>query len=115
MNLTCVQTVSTFCRRWRTLLPYAMGTHPMRTLVFAFATVFFAYNGAFAQSRAIPNSQIGKPPIFGGGATARAFQIQNGMIQNGTLRTLDGWIYRPETGTYFNPRTGVTCTAAACF
>jgi hypothetical protein len=25
MNLTCVQTVSTFCRRWQTLLAYGMG------------------------------------------------------------------------------------------
>jgi hypothetical protein len=30
-------------------------------------------------------------------------------------RDLGWWIYRPQTGTYFNPRTGVTCTAAACF
>jgi hypothetical protein len=89
----------------------------MRTLVFAFATVFLACNGAFAQSHATPNLQIGKPPSFeGGGASARAFNIQNGMMWK---RDLGWWTYRPETGTYFNPRTGVTCTgkgaAAACF
>jgi hypothetical protein len=91
----------------------------MRILVFAVAAVFLACNGAFAQSHPTHNLQSGKPPIFDGGATARAFQIQNGTIQNGTMRTLDGWIYRSQTDTYFNPRTGVTCTgktaSAACF
>ena len=87
----------------------------MRILVFAVAAVFLACNGAFAQSHPTHNLQSGKPPIFDGGATARAFQIQNGTIQNGTMRILDGWIYRSQTDTYFNPRTGVTCTAVACF
>jgi|GraSoi2013_115cm_1033766.scaffolds.fasta_scaffold564629_1 hypothetical protein len=76
-------------------------------------------NGAFAQSHATHNLQSGKPPIFDGGATARAFDIQNRTIQNGTTRILDGWIYRSQTDTYYNPRTGVTCTgkaaSAPCF
>jgi hypothetical protein len=84
----------------------------MRTIVFAVATAFLACNGALAQSHATHNLQIGKPQTFDGAARARAFEIQNGMMWN---RDLGWWIYRPQTGTYFNPRTGVTCTAAACF
>jgi hypothetical protein len=44
----------------------------MRTLVFAFATVFLSCNGAFAQSHATPNLQIGK---------ARADRIDIGAHQ----------------------------------
>jgi hypothetical protein len=53
-------------------------------------------------------------PTYDAGARARAFDIQNGTMWN---RDLGWWTYRPQTGTYFNPRTGVTCTAAAaaCF
>jgi hypothetical protein len=71
---------------------------------------------AFAQSHATHNLQIEKPPTFDGGARARAFDIQNGMMWN---RDLGWWTYRSQTDTYYNPRTGVTCTgkaaAAACF
>ncbi len=71
----------------------------MRTLVFAVAMVFLACNGAFAQSHTTHNLQSGKPPIFGGGATARAFDIQNSMIQSDTMRNLDGWTHRSQTGS----------------
>jgi hypothetical protein len=70
-------------------------------------------NGAFAQSHATPNLQIGKPPTFGGGgARARAYDLQTGTMWN-----QNGWIYRPQSGTYFDPRTGVTCIgrSTACF
>jgi len=64
----------------------------------------------------IHNLQSAKPTDVGG-ASARAYIIQNANIQNGRMRSLDGWIFRTQNGTYFNPRTGVTCTAAAaaCF
>jgi hypothetical protein len=79
------------------------------------ATVSLACNEAFAQP---PTIQSAKPPNdVGGGARVRAFNIQNGNIQSDTMRSLNGWIYRSQTGTYFNPRTGVTCPAsgAGCF
>jgi hypothetical protein len=79
------------------------------------ATVSLACSGAFAQSHTTYNSQSAKPPSFDGGARTRAFNIQNGTIQSGTMRSVEGWTYRSQTGTYYNPRTGVTCTAAACF
>jgi hypothetical protein len=82
------------------------------------ATVSLACNEAFAQPPTIHNSQSAKPPSDVGGASARAFNIQNGTIQSGTMRSLDGWTYRSQTDTYFNPRTGVTCSgraASACF
>jgi hypothetical protein len=75
-------------------------------------TVLLACNGAFAQSHTTYNLQSAKPPTFdGGGARARAFNIQNGAMWN----YLDGGIYRPQTGTYYNPRTGVTCTGSAAW
>ena len=69
-------------------------------------------NGAFAQSHATPNLQIGKPPTFGGAARARAYDLQTGTMAN-----QNGWIYRPQSGSYFDPRTGVTCIgrSTACF
>jgi hypothetical protein len=86
----------------------------MRTLILAVATVFLACNGAFAQP---PTMQSAKPPTDVGGARARAYIIQNSNIRDGRMRSVDGWIYQTQTGTYFNPRTGVTCNAApaACF
>src|SRR5258708_8870867 len=104
MNVACVQEGSDILQPVAAAPPTVWG-YSMRTLVFAFATVSLACNGAFAQSHATPNLQIGKPPTFDGGARARAFEIQNGMMWN---RDLGWWIYRPQTGTYFNPRTGVT-------
>jgi hypothetical protein len=68
---------------------------------------------AFAQSHATHNLQSKKPPTFEGGARARAFDIQNGMMWN-----RDGLNYRSPTGLYYNPRTGAVCpgqAAAACF
>ena len=87
------------------------------TLALIAATASLACNEAFAQPPTIHNLQSAKPPTDVGGASARAYIIQNANIQNGRMRSLDGWIYRTQTGTYFNPRTGVTCTAAAaaCF
>jgi hypothetical protein len=79
------------------------------------ATVSLACNEAFAQP---PTMQSAKPPSdVGGGARARAFNIQNGNIQSDTMRSLNRWTYQPQTRTYFNPRTGVTCPAAGagCF
>jgi hypothetical protein len=86
------------------------------TLALIAAMVSLACNEAFAQPPTIHNLQSAKPPTDVG-ASARAYIIQNANIQNGRMRSLDGWIYRTQTGTYFNPRTGVTCTAAAaaCF
>ena len=82
----------------------------------AIVTLFLAYNGAFAQPPATHNLQSGKPPTDIGGARARAFDIQNGTMWN---RDQGWWIYQSQTGTYFNPRTGVTCTgkapSATCF
>jgi hypothetical protein len=90
---------------------------PGALLALIAATVSLAFSAAFAQSHT-PPSQSAKPPTeVGGGARARAFDIQNGNIQSGTMRSLEGWTYQSQTGTYFNPRTGVTCPAsgAGCF
>jgi hypothetical protein len=97
-------------KKTATSLPGAM-------LALIAATVSLAFSAAFAQSHT-PPSQSAKPPTeVGGGARARAFDIQNGNIQSGTMRSLEGWTYQSQTGTYFNPRTGVTCPAsgAGCF
>jgi hypothetical protein len=81
------------------------------------ATVSLACGEAFAQPPAMHNPQSTTPPSDISGARARAYNIQSGTIQSGTMRSLEGWTYQFQTGTYFNPRTGVTCTAAAaaCF
>ncbi len=82
----------------------------MRTLVLAAVTVFLACDGAFAQPLAIHNPQSMKPPTFdGGGPRPRAFNVQNGAMWN----YLYGGTYRPQTGIYYNPRPGVTCTGNA--
>src|SRR5258708_13214804 len=60
-------------------------------------------NGAFAQSHATPNLQIGKPPTFGGAARARAYDLQTGTMAN-----QNGWIYRPQSAPYLHPPTAVT-------
>src|SRR5229473_143012 len=51
-----------------------------------------ACNEAFAQPPTIHNLQSPKPPTDVGGASARAYIIQNANIQNGRMRSLDGWI-----------------------
>src|SRR5258707_13506439 len=71
------------------------------TLALIAVTVSLACNEAFAQPPTIHNLKSAKPPTDVGGASARAYIIQNANIKNDRMWSVDGRIYRNPNGTYF--------------